>query len=105
MNMELKLCFMGLGSVGRELLKLIDRKREDMQAQYDLSFKVVGIATGRHGILIDPHGIDHAYALGGQWGDRMWASTEENRLMMIPECGAHALVEMSPINRATGRPA
>lgn len=28
--MELTLCFMGLGSVGRELIKLIDRKREDV---------------------------------------------------------------------------
>ena len=103
--MELKLCFMGLGSVGRELIKLIDRKREDVQSQYDLSFRVVGIATGKHGILIDPTGIDHAYALGGQWADRAWPSTEENRLKLIRECGADALVEMSPINRATGRPA
>ena len=103
--MELKLCFMGLGSVGRELLKLIDRKREDVQAQYNLSFKVVGIATGRRGILVDPDGIDHAYALSGQWIDRAWPSTEDNRLKLIRECGADALVEMSPINRETGRPA
>jgi homoserine dehydrogenase len=103
--MELKLCFMGLGSVGRELIKLIDRKRDDVQAQYDLSFKTVGIATGKHGILVDPSGIDHAYALSGQWTDRVWPSTEENRIKMIRECGANALVEMSPINRATGRPA
>ncbi len=103
--MELKLCCMGLGSVGRELIKLIDRKRDDVQALYDLSFKVVGIATGKHGILVDPNGIEHAYALAGQWADRAWPSTEENRLRMIRECGAGALVEMSPINRATGRPA
>ena len=103
--MELKLCFMGLGSVGRELIKLIDRKRDDVQAQYDLSFKIVGIATGSHGVLVDPNGIDHTYALSGAWSDRAWESTEENRLKMIRECGANALVEMSPINRATGRPA
>ena len=111
--MELKLCLMGLGSVGRELIKLIDRKRADVEAQYNLSFKIVGIATGQHGILIDPHGIDHAYALGGQWADRAWPSTEDNRLKMIRECAreraasaeADALVEMSPINRETGRPA
>jgi homoserine dehydrogenase len=84
---------------------LIDRKREDVQAQYDLSFTIVGIATGRHGLLIDPAGIDHVYALGGQWAARAWPSTEENRLKLIRECGAGALVEMSPINRATGRPA
>jgi len=107
--MELKLCLMGLGSVGRELIKLIDRKRDDVQAHYDLSFKIVGIATGRHGILVDPNGIDHACALSGHWRDRVWASTEENRIKLIRECaaaaGANALVEMSPINRETGRPA
>src|SRR5512141_141301 len=89
-HMELKLCLMGMGSVGRELIKLIDRKRDEVQAQYDLSFKIVGIATGRHGILVDPNGIDHAYALGGQWSDRAWPSTEENRLKMICECAAFA---------------
>lgn len=106
--MELKLCLMGLGSVGRELIKLIDRKRDDVQAQYDLSFKIAGIATGQHGILVDPNGIDHIYALSGQWADHAWPSTEENRFKLIRECaaaGADALVEMSPINRETGRPA
>ncbi len=103
--MELKLCFMGLGSVGRELIKLIDRKRDEVQAQYDLSFKIVGIATGKHGILLDPNGIDHAFALSGQWTDHARPSTEDNRLKMIRECEADALVEMSPINRDTGRPA
>ncbi len=103
--MELKLCLMGLGNVGRELIKLIERKRDEVQAQYDLSFKLVGIATGRHGILVDSKGIDHDVALSGRWGERAWPSTEENRIKMIRECGAGALVEMSPINRETGRPA
>jgi homoserine dehydrogenase len=103
--MELKLCCMGLGSVGRELIRLIDRKCDEVRAQYDLSFMIVGIATGQHGILVDPNGIDHTYALSGQWSDRVWPSTEEHRLKLIRECGADALVEMSPINRATGRPA
>ncbi len=107
--MELAVCCMGFGSVGRELIKLIDRKGDDIQTQYDLSFKIIGIATGRHGILMDAAGIDSAYALNGDWGDRVWPSTEENRLKLIRECAAanpnSALVEMSPINRATGRPA
>ena len=103
--MEMKVCFMGFGSVGHELVKLIDRKREEVKAQYDLTFKVVGIATGRHGILVDRNGLEPAFALSGAWGDRVWPSTEENRLKMIHECGAEALVEMSPINRDSGRPA
>ncbi len=103
--MDVKVCFMGLGSVGRELVKLIDRKRDEVKSQYDLTFKVVGIATGRHGILVDQNGVDPVFALSGEWADRTWPSTEENRLRMIDECGAAVLVEMSPINRDTGRPA
>jgi homoserine dehydrogenase len=100
---------MGLGSVGRELIKLIDRKRDDVQARYDLTFKIIGIATGKHGIVFDPAGIDQADALNGLRIEQVWPSTEENRLKLIRDCAAAtsngALVEMSPINRATGRPA
>ena len=111
--MELSLCFMGLGSVGRELIQLIDRKRDEVLARYDLTFKIIGIATGKHGIVFDSAGIDHADALNGLRIEQVWPSTEENRLKLIRDCAAvsaaahadGALVEMSPINRATGRPA
>ena len=49
--MEFKLCLMGLGSVGRELVKLIDRKRDEVKAQHELTFKTVaGRAMGRPGM-------------------------------------------------------
>ena len=105
--MNLNLCLMGFGSVGRELIKLIDRKAAEIRAQYDLTFTIVGITTGSHGILFQPDGIDSARAFA-DWGEAAWPSTEDNRLKLIRECaalGAGALVEMSPINRQTGRPA
>ena len=102
--MEMKLCLMGFGNVGRELVKLIDRKRDAVKAQYDLTFKIVGIATGRHGILTDRDGIDSATALG-EWGDRAIPGDETGRFRLIDDCGADALIEMSPIDRETGRPA
>jgi len=106
--MELNLCLMGFGSVGRELVKLIDRKAAEINAQYGLTFKVVGIATGAHGLLLDPTGIDTSFALADHWGDRAWPATDETRRQLIHGCaalGTGALVEMSPINRQTGRPA
>ena len=105
--MNLNLCLMGFGSVGRELIKLIDRKAAEIEAQYDLTFTIVGITTGSHGILFQPDGLDSARAFA-DWGEAAWPSTEDNRLKLIRECaalGAGALVEMSPINRQTGRPA
>ncbi len=102
--MDMKLCLMGFGNVSRELVKLIDRKRDEIRAQYDLTFTIVGIATGSHGILIDRSGIDSSIALG-KWSDRTQPSTPEARLDLIHDCGADALIEMSPIDRITGRPA
>lgn len=100
----MKLCLMGFGSVGRELVKLINRKQAEIKSQYDLIFEIVGIATGSHGLLIDRSGIDSSRALG-QWIDQVQPSTQQTRLAMIGECGADALIEMSPIDRDTGRPA
>ncbi|HZY43302.1 MAG TPA: homoserine dehydrogenase, partial [Anaerolineae bacterium] len=103
--MEMRLCLMGFGNVGRELVKLIDRKRDEIKAQYDLTFTIVGVATGSHGLLNDRTGLDHAFLLGGEWGDRAKRGTDQDRLHLIKDCGADALIEMSPIDRNAGRPA
>jgi homoserine dehydrogenase len=95
---------MGFGNVGRELVKLIDRKRDEITAQYDLTFTLVGIATGSHGILIDRSGIDSSTALVG-WAKPSNPIDQQARLDLIRDCGADALIEMSPIDRNTGRPA
>jgi homoserine dehydrogenase len=95
---------MGFGNVGRELVKLIDRKRDEIKAQYDLTFTLVGIATGSHGLLIDRSGIDSSIALG-EWAKPVNPIDHQARLDLIRDCGADALIEMSPIDRNTGRPA
>ncbi len=112
--MNMNLCLMGFGNVGRELVKLIDRKRDEIKAQYDLTFTIVGIATGSHGTLIDRLGIASSTALG-TWIDRVQPTRTASRsgasddlqarLDLIRDCGADALIEMSPIDRNTGRPA
>jgi homoserine dehydrogenase len=102
--MDMKLCLMGFGNVGRELVKLIDRKRSEIEAQYDLTFTLVGIATGSHGILMDRSGIDSSIALG-EWAKPTNPIDQQARLDLIRDCGADALIEMSPIDRNTGRPA
>ena len=56
--MPFDLCLLGFGNVGRELVKLIERKREELKARYDLELRIVGIAPGRHGIVMNRDGID-----------------------------------------------
>ena len=103
--MEFTLCLMGFGNVGRALVELTDRKHDDIPAHYDLFLKDIAIVTGRHGILIDPNGIESEAALNGDWGDRALVSNEATRRSAIGDSRADALVEMSPIDRFTGRPA
>ena len=57
------LAFLGFGNVGQALARLLLRKRDELHTRYNLTFTVTGIATGRHGMAIDPHGIDLEHAL------------------------------------------
>ena len=99
--MDFRLCLLGFGNVGRELVNLVDRKRAEIAARYGLNLVVVGIATQRHGIVINPDG------LRGDWNrpvDQMGRPIPET-FTLIRECGADATIEMTPINRDTGQPA
>ena len=53
-----KLALLGFGNVGKALADLLLHKEDDIQNESDVTFSVVGIATGSHGIVIDPDGID-----------------------------------------------
>jgi homoserine dehydrogenase len=103
--MLFNLCLLGFGNVGRELVRLIDRKRGEIRSRYDLELRIVGIATARHGVVMAPDGLDGVAAIDG-WGRVHQSSTPlPDSLTLIRECGAHAMIEMTPIDRDTGEPA
>ena len=43
------LALLGFGNVGRALARLLQRKQAELQSRYDITFRVTGIATGKHG--------------------------------------------------------
>ena len=107
---HLSLALVGFGNVGRALARLLLRKQEQLKEAYDLSFQVNGIATGHHGLAIDPAGIDLSRALA-QVGFGL-SLTELNRrpdidsiLAFIQVVPADVLFENSPVNHQTGQPA
>ncbi|HLF29318.1 MAG TPA: homoserine dehydrogenase [Anaerolineae bacterium] len=103
--MVFDLCLLGFGNVGRELITLIDRKRDELASQYDLHLRIVGIATGKHGVILNREGIDGGTAVG-DWSRLLQTSTSlPDSLALIRECGANAMVEMTPTDRDTGQPA
>lgn len=107
--MHYKLAFLGFGNVGRALAALLMRKKDELKTRYDITFSVTGIATGRHGILINPNGIDLTGALDllktGRRLDLMTPVKAADSFEFIEKCGADVLFENSPVNYDTGQPA
>jgi homoserine dehydrogenase len=107
---EYKLALLGFGNVGRALARLLLRKRTTMQEQYNITFTVTGIATGRHGMAIDPAGLDleHSCELVEQGESLQQLSrlpTLADTFDFIRQCPADALFENSPVNYQDGQPA
>ena len=104
------LAFVGFGNVGRALARLLLRKRAELEEKYGLSFNVTGIATGRHGMAINPDGLDIQRALELADGGHSLAELNRQPLVdsiieFIQIVPADVLFENSPVNHQTGQPA
>ncbi len=98
------LALLGFGNVGRALARLLEDKAAEVEARYGITYSITGIATGSHGAVIDPAGVDVAAALrtveaGGSLGERIPA------LEFIRRAPADVLFENTPVNYETGEPA
>ena len=107
---HLSLALVGFGNVGRAFARLLEHKREQMAADFQLAFSVTGITTGRHGRAIDPQGIDLPRALAlvesGKALDELSAvPAPADVFEFIRTCPADALFENTPVNHHTGQPA
>jgi homoserine dehydrogenase len=105
-----KLALLGFGNVGRALAHLLESKRSELAQRYQVTFSIVGIATGRHGAAIHPDGLDMAQALklaeAGQDLSVLSALPAPGDMpSFIRQCKADVLFENSPVNYATGEPA
>jgi homoserine dehydrogenase len=56
--MHYNLAFIGFGNVARAFVRLLERKRDLLQSQYDITYAITGIATGSHGFAVNSDGID-----------------------------------------------
>jgi homoserine dehydrogenase len=104
------LALLGFGNVGRAFAHLLARKRHEMEERYQITYKVTGIATGRHGAAIDPDGLDLEQAVALVESGR--PVTELSKVPPIADnfdfirlCQADVLFENTPVNYETGQPA
>jgi len=107
---ELSIALIGFGNVGRALVRLMQRKNDDLRERHNLTWRVTGISTGRHGLAVDPSGLDVNAALSiVESGGRLeslhrWPDARDN-LSLIRSGLANVLVELSTLNPQTGQPA
>ena len=107
--MHHKLSFIGFGNVARSLVRLLERKRDLLNSQYNITYSVTGIATGRHGFAVHPDGLDAAKALelveGGGSISSLSSVDVQDSLAVIQYSQANVVFENSPVNYETGQPA
>lgn len=107
---EYSLAFIGFGNVGRAFARLLMRKEGVLQAQFNTTCKVTGIATAHHGTAIDPSGISLPRALSLLESGQSLAALSvwpapAGILDFIARCPADILFENSPVNHNNGQPA
>jgi homoserine dehydrogenase len=102
------LALLGFGNVGRALARLLRFKEPYLKSRYGITFHVTGIATGHHGIAIDPAGLDYVGAAemveAGKSLELLSRQRVDN-LQFLRMCGANVLFENTPVNHQTGQPA
>ncbi len=107
---KIPLALLGFGNVGQAFTQLLQSKRSDVEQEYGISWKVVGISTKTHGNAIDMRGlnVDDAEGLiaeGKNLSKLSSISPPADSLEFISQCGAEVLFETTPVNYETGQPA
>ncbi|MEK6222872.1 MAG: homoserine dehydrogenase, partial [Chloroflexota bacterium] len=105
-----KLALLGFGNVGQAFAQLLTRKKETIKNQYGISYAITGIATGSHGVALNPAGIDTDTALalmaeGNSLDSLSSQPAPKNNLDFIQTCDADVLFENTPVSYHDGQPA
>jgi len=110
---ELKLALLGFGNAGQAFGRMLLDHEEEIMKRYDTKVMVTAIATGSRGNLVCSEGIDLGRALAdlntgeggaGKFTDKTALSTMST-MEIVEQADYDVLVEMTPLNIATGQPA
>jgi homoserine dehydrogenase len=104
------LWLIGFGNVGRAFARMLLKKRELLEKDYQINFIVTAISTGQHGTAIDRDGIDLVKALRFienrlPLQELSQASPNLSLSEIIRQSGAEVMLENTPVNYTDGQPA
>jgi homoserine dehydrogenase len=106
---QYNLALLGFGNVGQALARLLQHKETELADRYGITYRVTGVATGHHGLAVDPTGLDMDRALqiveNGGALDSLGVTPVIDMADFIRQSTADVLFENSPVNHQTGQPA
>jgi homoserine dehydrogenase len=107
---DIRLAFVGFGNVGRRFAERLQGPYARALREAGARVRVTGIATARHGLAVDPRGIDLGAALrlaaeGRGLGPLHRGPLVRDVRAFIARVPADALVEITTLDPKSGRPA
>lgn len=101
------LCILGLGNVGKALVKLLHDKTSELRERYGIEWRLTGLASRRQGWLVNLAGFDPAQVLASKAEELAGAAafTAPNLAEWLKAAQAHTLFEFTSLNPETGQPA
>lgn len=106
---KINVAMVGFGNVGQALARLFLRKHAELKHRYGVEVSVTGIATARHGMALDPTGLDLQSVLDSVGNGRSLTHLSQQNCAQIEEflAASHAevLFESIPVNYQNGQPA
>jgi homoserine dehydrogenase len=107
---DIRLALVGFGNVGRRFAERLQGPYTRALREAGVSVRVTGIATARHGIVIDPRGIDLDRALRLVAQERSLDALHRGPHVgdvkgFIARVPADVLVEITTLNPRSGQPA
>ena len=108
--MEMKLAFIGFGTVGRGLMELLEEKKADLETRYGFRYRTVAVHDIAYGTVHDEQGLDGSELLKMAEAQRTFRGHKKfvdgmTAEQVITETGANTVVEVTPTNLETGQPA
>lgn len=99
------LALLGFGNVGREFVRLLMAKEAELRANYQIEWRLTGIASRRIGWVADANGLNSTAVLNSQWPAPPAARTPQNVRDWLRAAQADVLFEATSLNWHTGHPA
>lgn len=95
----------GFGNVGKEFVRLLMAKQSVLREQYDIDWKLTGIASRRIGWIADLRGLDPGPLLYGQFPDVPVWRRPQNVRQWLEAADPQVFFEASSLDRRSGQPA